>query len=351
MSVPSETLPPETLLEMQRRMLRIRYFDERASKMVKRGQIPGTVHTSIGQEAQVVGACMALGEQRLHVRQPPQPRPPDRQGRPAGPADGRAGRQVRRASAGQGRVAAPGRLRRRQPRRVRHRRRLDPDRDRRRRCRARCSATAGWRWPSSATAPPTRAASTRAMNIVRRLEAAGGLPLREQPVRAVHPGAHRHLRRDRRPGSGLRHARRPGRERPGRAGRVRRGQRGRASGPARGEGPILVEVVTYRFNEHSEGLRLGVDYRNKDEKAAWLRADPIVLFRARARSGAASPPTRQLRRPGGRGARGGRRAGGVHRREPLPGSVASPSTTSTPTAFGPTTRSTARTSATLEAVR
>ena len=50
----------EMLLEMQRRMLRIRLFDERASKMVRRGQIPGTVHTSIGQEAQVVGACMAL---------------------------------------------------------------------------------------------------------------------------------------------------------------------------------------------------------------------------------------------------------------------------------------------------
>src|SRR6476660_7169525 len=55
-------LSTEPLLEMQRRMLRIRYFDERASKMVKRGQIPGTVHTSIGQEAQVVGSCMALGE-------------------------------------------------------------------------------------------------------------------------------------------------------------------------------------------------------------------------------------------------------------------------------------------------
>ena len=45
------TLDNGTLLEMQRRMLRIRHFDERASKMVKRGQIPGTVHTSIGQEA------------------------------------------------------------------------------------------------------------------------------------------------------------------------------------------------------------------------------------------------------------------------------------------------------------
>ena len=55
-------LNKEFLLEAQRRMVRIRLFDERASKMVKRGQIPGTVHTSIGQEAQVVGACMALGD-------------------------------------------------------------------------------------------------------------------------------------------------------------------------------------------------------------------------------------------------------------------------------------------------
>ena len=46
-----------------------------------------------------------------------------------------------------------------------------------------------------------------------------------------------------------------------------------------GEGPSLVEVVTYRFNEHSEGLRLGVDYRDADERAAWVERDPIVLFR------------------------------------------------------------------------
>jgi pyruvate dehydrogenase E1 component alpha subunit len=54
------TRPNDLLLEIQRRMLRIRRFDERASKTIKRGEIPGTVHTSIGQEAQVVGACMAL---------------------------------------------------------------------------------------------------------------------------------------------------------------------------------------------------------------------------------------------------------------------------------------------------
>jgi pyruvate dehydrogenase E1 component alpha subunit len=61
---------------MQQRMLRIRYFDERASLMVKRGHIPGTVHTSIGQEAQVVGATMALGEHDYNsARRACSPRP------------------------------------------------------------------------------------------------------------------------------------------------------------------------------------------------------------------------------------------------------------------------------------
>ncbi|MEY4996904.1 MAG: hypothetical protein RLY59_308, partial [Actinomycetota bacterium] len=47
----------------------------------------------------------------------------------------------------------------------------------------------------------------------------------------------------------------------------------------RGEGPSLIEVVTYRYNEHSEGLRLGTDYRPADEREAWLKKDPLVLFR------------------------------------------------------------------------
>ena len=46
-----------------------------------------------------------------------------------------------------------------------------------------------------------------------------------------------------------------------------------------GDGPTLVEVMTYRYNEHSEGLRLGTDYRNAEEREAWLKKDPIVLFR------------------------------------------------------------------------
>ena len=47
----------------------------------------------------------------------------------------------------------------------------------------------------------------------------------------------------------------------------------------RKEGPSLVEVMTYRFREHSEGLRINVDYRDKAERESWLARDPVVLFR------------------------------------------------------------------------
>ena len=54
------SLTNETLIEMYRRMLRIRYFDEAARGLLNEGAIQGAVHTSIGQEAAAVGACMAL---------------------------------------------------------------------------------------------------------------------------------------------------------------------------------------------------------------------------------------------------------------------------------------------------
>jgi acetoin:2,6-dichlorophenolindophenol oxidoreductase subunit alpha len=53
-----DALPKATAHEMLRRMLRIRLFDERAALM--RARLPGFVHNSIGQEAEIVGACMAL---------------------------------------------------------------------------------------------------------------------------------------------------------------------------------------------------------------------------------------------------------------------------------------------------
>jgi acetoin:2,6-dichlorophenolindophenol oxidoreductase subunit alpha len=48
------------LHEMLRRMLRIRHFEECASRLKTASQIPGFLHNSIGQEAAIVGACMAL---------------------------------------------------------------------------------------------------------------------------------------------------------------------------------------------------------------------------------------------------------------------------------------------------
>jgi len=50
----------QEMIEMYRRMLRIRFFDEAAKKLIEEGTIPGAVHMSTGQEAAEVGACMAL---------------------------------------------------------------------------------------------------------------------------------------------------------------------------------------------------------------------------------------------------------------------------------------------------
>ena len=50
----------ELLLEMYRRMVRIREFELAAIDLFKRGQVKGTIHAYIGQEASGVGVCMAL---------------------------------------------------------------------------------------------------------------------------------------------------------------------------------------------------------------------------------------------------------------------------------------------------
>ncbi len=54
-------LSQELLLEMYRRMVRIREFELAAIDLFKRGQVKGTVHPYIGQEASGVGVCMTLG--------------------------------------------------------------------------------------------------------------------------------------------------------------------------------------------------------------------------------------------------------------------------------------------------
>lgn len=48
------------LREAYARMLRIRHFEQRVSRLYASGEIPGFVHVSIGQEASAVGACWPL---------------------------------------------------------------------------------------------------------------------------------------------------------------------------------------------------------------------------------------------------------------------------------------------------
>lgn len=55
----------DTLLEMYRRMVRIREFELASIDLFKRGQVKGAVHPYIGQEASGVGICMALRKDDL----------------------------------------------------------------------------------------------------------------------------------------------------------------------------------------------------------------------------------------------------------------------------------------------
>jgi acetoin:2,6-dichlorophenolindophenol oxidoreductase subunit alpha len=58
----------EQKLDALRRMLRIRKFEEAALDMVRKGQgIAGSVHLCLGQEATVVGSCMALRDNDFMV--------------------------------------------------------------------------------------------------------------------------------------------------------------------------------------------------------------------------------------------------------------------------------------------
>src|SRR5690349_10639704 len=49
------------LLELHRRMLAIRGFEQRVATLYRAGAVPGFVHLSVGQEATAVGACWPLG--------------------------------------------------------------------------------------------------------------------------------------------------------------------------------------------------------------------------------------------------------------------------------------------------
>jgi 2-oxoisovalerate dehydrogenase E1 component len=56
----AESVGIPDLVEMYRRMLVIRGFEQRVSVLYRDGEVPGFVHLSIGQEATAVGACWPL---------------------------------------------------------------------------------------------------------------------------------------------------------------------------------------------------------------------------------------------------------------------------------------------------
>ena len=267
----------EILLEMQRRMLRIRLFDERASKMVKHGQIPGTVHTSIGQEAQVVGACMALrkgdhitGNHRSHghpigMGSPLGPLMAELAGKATGVCKGKGG-SLHLADYAVGSLGESGITGSSIPIAVG----------------AGLSAQVLGEKRVAMCFFGDGAANQGVLYESMNLASAWKLPvifLCENNHYALSTPAHTVTGgriSDRGAGFGM----------PGV--RVEDGQDVLAVYAAvseavdrarRGEGPSLVEVMTYRFREHSEGLRINVDYRDKTERESWLARDPVVLFR------------------------------------------------------------------------
>jgi pyruvate dehydrogenase E1 component alpha subunit len=271
------TLANDILLEMQRRMLRIRYFDERASKMVKRGKVPGTVHTSIGQEAQVVGACMALseidymtGNHRSHghpMGKGAQLRPlmAELFGKATGVCGGKGG-SMHLADFKVGSLGESGIVGSSIPIATGA---------------ALSSKILGTGRVSLAffgDGAANQGCLYEAMNLASVWE----LPiifLCENNQYALSTPAHTVT-------AGVIAERAAGFNMPGM--RIEDGQsvltvyesvpaavdRARAN-----KGPSLVEVMTYRFNEQSEGLRLAADYRNAAEKESWLKRDPVKMFR------------------------------------------------------------------------
>ncbi|WP_243348984.1 thiamine pyrophosphate-dependent dehydrogenase E1 component subunit alpha [Parabacteroides sp. FAFU027] len=55
------SITKEKLLHMYKLMLDIRNFDNKVNQMVKKGQVPGMTHFSVGEEAANVGAISAIG--------------------------------------------------------------------------------------------------------------------------------------------------------------------------------------------------------------------------------------------------------------------------------------------------
>ena len=101
----------EMLLEMYRRMVRIREFELAAIDLFKRGQVKGTIHAYIGMEASGRRRLHGPAHRRPDRRHPPQPRPQHRQERQHRQDDGRDPGQGDRLLQGPRRLDAHRRVR------------------------------------------------------------------------------------------------------------------------------------------------------------------------------------------------------------------------------------------------
>ena len=266
----------EVLLEIHRRMLRIRRFEEAAIRLHKRGEIPGPIHTSIGQEATVVGACLAVrpddpmtGYHRSHGHPIAKgaaigPLMAELLGRSTGVCKGKGG-SMHLADFGVGSLGESGIVGAAIPIATgaglsAQRRRTDQV--------TLCffgdgaanqgtfheslNMAALWRLPvvyvceNNQYAATTPFASSCSVPRIAIRAVAYGIEAAtvdgQDPLAVLHAVA---VAVDR-----------------ARAGR----------------GPTLVEALTYRFREHAEGLRMG-PYREADEVAEWETRDPVSLFR------------------------------------------------------------------------
>ena len=85
----ADTIQADLMLEMYRRMLLIRHFEDRIYYLFLQGAMPGTIHLYQGQEAVAVGVCSALRKDDVITSSPP-PRTRSRQGCLGPVDDGRA---------------------------------------------------------------------------------------------------------------------------------------------------------------------------------------------------------------------------------------------------------------------
>ena len=272
-------LTREQLIEMYRRMTRIRLFEEQVVELAARGELPGAAHTSIGEEATVVGACMALrtddymvGTHRSHGH--PIGKGADLKrlfaellGKETGVNRGKGGSMhladfsvgsVGETSiVGSGLPVAAGAALGAQV--------LGQDRV------ALCffgdgasnegafhealNLAAVWDLPAvfvcenngyAVTMPASRSVAVKDIADRARAYDIPGAAVDGQDPIAVYEAVSQAV------------------------------DRARA-----GNGPSLIEAKTYRYREHAEGFGEGFAYRTDDEVAAWRKRDPVPAFRAR----------------------------------------------------------------------